>query len=243
LDKINEELRVLIADDHALMRSGLSLLIKKIDKKIVFFETSNLAETVDRLNNVEQLDILLLDLSMPGMEGISSAKYICETWPEVPIIVISVEEGFRSIRSALSCGVMGYIPKSSTPNVTLSAIQMVLSGGIYVPPHLLLEGLTSSQDIILEASGAEPNERVRRRKKFFGLTSRQEDVLNLLSYGKSNKNIASQLGLMPGTVKMHIARIFKILSVSNRTEAVIKYEKLKEKRPEGKEDNLVGDNN
>jgi DNA-binding NarL/FixJ family response regulator len=120
---------------------------------------------------------------------------------------------------------MGYIPKSSSPNVTVNAIRLVLSGGVYVPPHVLSQGQGSPFDavqappIILSDATGLSNSGVLK------ITSRQKDVLELLTLGKSNKEIAKVLGLKPGTIKMHTSRIFRLLGVSNRTEAVTTYAK------------------
>lgn len=222
-----KRLHVLIADDHALVRRGLSSLIKMMDEEVEVVESNNFDETVKCLSGGEPIDLLLLDLLMPGMNGISGAKHICDTWPDVPVVVISVKEDIRSIRSALRSGVMGYIPKSSSPNVTISAIRLVLSGGIYVPPHVLQQDTVNSLNTMDEYLEYDPKAEARQKAKSLGITPRQKDVLDLLVFGKSNKEIASELELSPGTVKMHTSRIFKVLNVSNRTEAVTKYAQMK----------------
>jgi len=198
-----------------------------MDEEVEVTESNNFDETVKWLSGEKPLDLLLLDLLMPGMDGVSGVKYICDTWPDVPVVVISVKEDIRSIRSAISSGVMGYIPKTSSPNVTISAIKLVLSGGIYVPPHVLQQDVGGSSDTTDEYLEHDPREDERQTAKSLGITPRQKDVLDLLTLGKSNKEIADQLGLMPGTVKMHTSRIFKVLNVSNRTEAVTKYAQMK----------------
>ncbi len=223
----NEPLRILLADDHALVRGGLSLVIKSALVGSEIIEASDYRETMERLSADPNLDLLLLDLKMPGVKGLEGLKYICESHPEIPVAVISVEEDARTIRAALAMGAVGYIPKTSSPNVTTGAIQLIVSGGIYVPPHVLGEpprGEAGDDMFLTPAGGPRPTE---PDAKALGVTRRQKDVLDLLSTGKSNKQIAAELGLTAGTVKMHTSRIFKQLGVSNRTQAVAKYTQMK----------------
>jgi DNA-binding NarL/FixJ family response regulator len=198
-----------------------------MDEKVEVVEANSFDETVRCLSGNEPIDLLLLDLLMPGMNGISGAKHICDEWPDVPVVVISVKEDIRSIRSVLRSGVMGYIPKSSSPKVTISAIQLVLSGGIYVPPHVLQHDVVNTSDTIDAYVEHDPRDDARQAARVLGVTPRQKDVLDLLALGKSNKEIASQLGLSPGTIKMHTSRLFKVLNVSSRTKAIAKYAQMK----------------
>jgi len=133
----NPSLRILIADDHALVRGGFALLVQSIEDNVEVIEANGLEEVESILSVDHEVDLLLLDLSMPGMNGLESIEYICNKWPEVPIIIVSVTEDLNTIRQVLALGVMGYIPKTSTPKITNSAIRLVLSGGIYMPPNLL----------------------------------------------------------------------------------------------------------
>ncbi|NNC66728.1 MAG: response regulator transcription factor, partial [Gammaproteobacteria bacterium] len=131
-----------------------------------------------------------------------------------------------AIRSALAAGAMGYIPKTSSPEVMMSAIKLVLSGGVYVPPHVLGTSSANEDQMQEQANVAEvfgnPLE-----QSYAQLTPRQLEVLDLMALGKPNRDIANDLGLNVGTVKMHSSRIFKTLNVQNRTEAVAMYAQLK----------------
>jgi DNA-binding NarL/FixJ family response regulator len=207
-------LRIVIADDHALIRGGLALLIDMASSGAEVLQANNFKQVMIFLEQNEPVDLLLLDLMMPGMKGEADIKAISQRWPEVPIIIVSVKEDLNSIRSSLAAGAMGYIPKTSSPDVTVSAIQLVLAGGVYVPPHVLSLGSTG-----LEGVSEEENN--------FGLTQRQTEVLNFVVVGKSNQAIASELGLTTGTIKMHVSAIFKRLNVSSRTEAAMKYSEFK----------------
>ncbi len=208
-------LRILLADDHALFRAGLRHLLSEIGERVQIEEAYDHANTVARLSELQDLDLLLLDLNMPGMTGIPAVKEICALAPDVPVIVISVRETAEDVRKALDAGAMGYIPKSSTPEVMMSALQLVLSGGIYLPPHLLHETPGNGGRTAAPEPAADADDLLDR------LTPRQRDVLRLLAQGQSNKQIADVLGLAPGTVKIHISRILRAFDVQNRTQAVI----------------------
>ena len=226
MDTNEPPMRIVIADDHALVRGGVGILIKTLHPATELIECNNYEKILKVLNSAEPVDLLLLDLLMPGMDLVKSVKHICTKWPDVPVIVISVREDMQTIREALRSGAMGYIPKSSTPDVTMNAIRLVLSGGIYVPPDALqLGGGYNASD------GEPPDERENssggiQGAPAHGLTTRQVEVLDLISEGGSNKQIATELGLTPGTVKMHLSRIYKVLNVKSRTEAIAKYTKL-----------------
>jgi len=210
-------LRIVIADDHALVRGGLALLIEMASPGAEVLQANNLAQVTGYLEEEKPIDLLMLDLMMPGMQGESDIRTIGQSWPEIPIIIVSVKEDIDSIRNSLAAGAMGYIPKTSSPDVTVSAIQLVLAGGVYVPPHVLQLG----------SAEAFENKTENRLEENHGLTQRHIEVLDLLTIGKSNQAIAEALGLTTGTIKMHVSAIFKRLGVSSRTEAAMKYSELK----------------
>lgn len=222
MDTNESPMRIVVADDHALVRGGVGILIKILYPDTQLVECNSYEKTISALTSNEDVDLLLLDLLMPGMESIASVRHICSTWPDLPVIVVSVREDAQTIREALRAGAMGYIPKTSAPEVAINAIRLVLSGGIYVPPDVLqLSGSDiGSADTEASAGGEQGRRSVR---ELHGLTNRQEDVMNLISEGRSNKEIASQLNLTTGTVKMHLSRIYKILGAKSRTDAIAKY--------------------
>ena len=219
--------RIVVADDHALVRGGLAQLIKLVEDNVEIIETNDFDETINTLNDIEQsVDLLMMDLVMPGMDDSQAIKKISKKWPSIPIIVVSVRENTSAIRNALSAGAMGYIPKSSSPDVMISAIRLVLSGGVYVPPNVLdVDNQEKDEELIFDIEKSlDEIDSVNVFKS--GLTERQIEVLGLMSKGKSNKEIAEELGLTLGTIKMHSSRIFKTLNVQNRTEAVTKFSRL-----------------
>lgn len=227
-DQLNidqSQLRIVVADDHALVRGGLVLLIEMATPNAEIIEANSFEQAMEALSQQDPIDLMLLDLMMPGMEGEKGISKISATYPGVPIIIVSVNEDIDTIRRALAAGAMGYIPKTSSPDVTVSAIKLVLAGGIYVPPHILKQGAGLATPS--EAVPAEPAPKVVEAAQITSLSRRQHEVLDLIVSGKSNQAIADELGLTTPTVKMHVSGIFKKLNVSNRTEAVAKYSELK----------------
>lgn len=216
-NQIQPGLRFLIADDHALVRGGLAMMIDLASPGADVLEANSLEQVKQLLAENDQIDLLLLDLLMPGMEGAKGIKSIRESWPDIPLIIVSVNEDIHSIRQSMSAGAAGYIPKTSTPNVTVSAIKLVLEGGIYIPPHVLHLGDADQVEQSDQSSPANEGP----------LTRRQLEVMALIESGKSNNSIAEELGLSTGTVKMHVSGIFKKLNASSRTEAVALYSKIR----------------
>jgi DNA-binding NarL/FixJ family response regulator len=152
---------------------------------------------------------------MPGMDSEKSIQNITKNYPGVPIVIVSVKEDFDSIHMAISSGASGYIPKTSLPEVTISAIKLVLAGGVYIPPHVLNSKIDTTKEQSVEQSNTLNKAKI--------LSKRQEEVFNLIKIGKSNQSIATELNLTIPTIKMHVSAIFKKLDVKNRTEAVAKY--------------------
>ena len=210
------KLSILVADDHALVRGGLTLLIDMAKPGSQVIEANSIERVNELLSQSPSVDLILLDLMMPGMQGIDGIRSLSSKWPDVPIIIVSVTEDANTIRQALAAGAAGYIPKSSEPNVTIGAMKLVLDGGVYIPPHVLAHNADSENGNNTSSGESEKGT----------LSRRQLEVLKLIQSGKSNNAIAHELGLSTGTVKMHVSGIFKKLKVSNRTEAVAIYSQL-----------------
>jgi DNA-binding NarL/FixJ family response regulator len=179
------------------------------------FQANNFDETINVLQSNFAIDLVLLDLMMPGMWN-DSIKNITQQFPDVPIVIVSVKEDFESIHNSISLGASGFIPKTSAPEVTISAIQLVLSGGVYIPPHVLKP----------QSKTVENNQHSNNFDSFNTLSKRQRQVLDLISLGRSNQAIADELNLTIPTIKMHVSAILKKLNVKNRTEAVSIYTNL-----------------
>ena len=214
-DKKPIKYKIVIADDHALVRGGLELVVKMAVPNAEIFQANNFDETINVLQSNFAIDLVLLDLMMPGMWN-DSIKNITQQFPDVPIVIVSVKEDFESIHNSISLGASGFIPKTSAPEVTISAIQLVLSGGVYIPPHVLKP----------QSKTVENNQHSNNFDSFNTLSKRQRQVLDLISLGRSNQAIADELNLTIPTIKMHVSAILKKLNVKNRTEAVSIYTNL-----------------
>jgi DNA-binding NarL/FixJ family response regulator len=208
-------MRILVADDHALFRAGLVHFLKELDDVVTIVEAVNFTQAFGALESEDEFDLILVDLLMPDMEAFTGLRNLRRRVPDVPIVVISALESRSDIMHAIDIGAMGYLPKSSSSEIMLSAFRLVLSGGIYLPPAVISDRYETPVEQRRESSGG------RKRVSGVTLTQRQSEVLTLLARGKSNKEIARELGLAEGTVKIHITSILKALNVKNRTQAVI----------------------
>lgn len=206
-------MRILLIDDHALFREGMLHVLKGMAEAPQVFEAGSAGEGMQLANEQAPLDLVLLDLHLPEIDGFTILARLHNSHPDLAVIVLSASEDFQDAKRALDLGAMGYIPKSATSQVMLSAIHLVLSGGIYLPPLLMTQWHSTAPPVVVHnrenIPGSEP------------LTVRQLDVLRLLAVGKSNKEIARDLGMAEGTVKIHITAIFRALAVVNRTQAVL----------------------
>ncbi|MEI6546672.1 MAG: response regulator transcription factor [Burkholderiales bacterium] len=204
-------MKLLLVDDHALFRSGLRLLLRELPGDIEFFEAGNL---VDALGYADKaIDLILLDLSMPGSQGMSALEQIRDVFVDVPIVVISSEDDPTLIRQVIDLGASGFVPKSSTHRILIGALQLILAGGVYLPIHVLSQSARPVPELTARDSSASD-------LPVHGMTDRQYEVLLKAVRGQSNKAIARSLQLSEGTVKAHLSAAFRLLGVSNRTEAV-----------------------
>ena len=201
-------MKLLIVDDHAILREGLVALLRQFEQGADVLQASDATEGLRLAEAHPDLDAVFLDLNMPDQGGMEVIPVFVRRCPQLPVIVLSSSEDPGDVRLALKSGAFGYVPKSASPRNILSALRLVLSGEIYVPP-LMLEPRPVAVDGTARAV-AEPGER---------LTERQTEVLRLLCRGLSNKEISRALELSEKTTKSHITAIFKALGVVNRTQA------------------------
>lgn len=225
-------MKVLLADDHRLIIEGVKLKLAELDATVETVVAMNLEELEQAVaEHGNTLSLALLDIAMPGTCGHQHVARLRESAPDLPIIVLSGSEDVDLMRTLMDLGVLGFIPKAYSPDVMLSAIRLVLAGGIYIPPLLLANA--KAQGWQPEAMGTAPAEVRGENDPSHALdglrkllTDRQIDVMRLLSQGKPNKLIARDLGISEGTVKIHLAAIFRALNVRNRVEAVVASRKL-----------------
>ncbi len=198
--------RFIIADDHPLFRGALRQAVEKFFKNVQIFEVGTLEDVCHTLDLEEDIDLIFLDLSMPGMRGFSGLMFLRAQYTGVPIVVVSGNEDPAVVRSAMEFGASGYIPKSLGVNFIEEAVNSILEGGIWVPSHI---DLTSDSN---EAKMAQ---------RMASLTPQQVRVLMMLSQGLLNKQIAYELSVSEATVKAHVSAILQKLAVESRTQAVI----------------------
>ena len=219
-------MKVLIADDHRLIIEGVKLKLAELDPAVETVVAMNLDE-LDRMasTHADSLDLALVDITMPGTQGHQHVSRLRAQAPALPVIVLSGSEDVDLMRALIDMGVLGFIPKAYSPDVMLSAIRLVLAGGIYIPPLLLANAQAQGwQPAEVAPAPGEAARGIDGLRKL--LTERQIDVMRLLSQGKPNKLIARDLGISEGTVKIHLAAIFRALNVRNRVEAVVASRKL-----------------
>ena len=219
-------MKVLIADDHRLIIEGVKIKLAELDPGVEAVVAMNLEE-LDRAvaAHADELDLALVDIAMPGTQGYQHVAKLRTQAPALPVIVLSGSEDVDLMRSLIDLGVLGFIPKAYSPDVMLSAIRLVLAGGIYIPPLLLANAQAQGwQPAESPAPAGDSNRSIDGLRNL--LTERQIDVMRLLSQGKPNKLIARDLGISEGTVKIHLAAIFRALNVRNRVEAVVASRKL-----------------
>lgn len=206
-------MKILVADDHPLYRAGLRHVLAQLSESVTLVEAENHAQVESQATAQRDFSLVLLDLYMPGSHGIPALQKLVGQFPALPIVVLSASEDRADMQRAFDAGAMGFLPKSTPPAVMLSALRLVLDGGVYVPPELVRSNSDSSY-----AAAPLGGMKLDRSSD---LTQRQSDVLAGVLEGKSNKAIAGELGLTEATVKAHITAVFKALKVSNRTQAAL----------------------
>ncbi len=211
-------MNVLIADDHLLFRDGLRRLLAQFNENMNFFEASSFGDVRQLCDSGIHLDLVLVDLGMPGWTGFAALGDIHQRLPGALLVVVSASEKRSDLLAALEHGAAGYIPKSSSAKVLLGALQLVLAGGVYLPEQAIRTG--REVDFVLGAA-ADGEDGPLAAAAGDLLTPRQRDVLTRLRDGKSNKQIAHELGLTEGTVKVHVTAILRHLGVRNRTQAAL----------------------
>lgn len=205
-------MKVLIVDDHALIREALHTVFRR---NTLIFEASNSREAMQIVEEHPDINLILLDINLPDRDGFSVLGELRDRYATIAIIILSSSNDQDTVKRAFKLGALGFIPKTTGPKVMLKAIELVLSGGVYVPSEILnCEETTCPR----YANQQSPSEFLGG----LGLTERQIDVLASLMKGQNNKVIARTLNMEVPTVKAHITAILKTLKVTSRTEAVIK---------------------
>jgi len=202
-------MRALVIDDHPLIQEIVPVVLAKALGDVEVQTESTLEGGLARAGGADAPDLVLLDLGLPGCEGLEALARFRSRFPDLPLVVLSSTCDRDSIIAAIEAGAVGYIPKTSRSDVMIAALKVVAAGGTYVPREALDEPVEKK-----------PAPR-RRRAVALELTQRQKDVMRLILKGYNNERIAAELSIAPNTVKQHAHAIFSALGVSTRAEAVI----------------------
>ncbi|MEQ1403810.1 response regulator transcription factor [Neorhizobium sp. Rsf11] len=208
-----QTLTIIIADDHPLFRGALSQAVKGIAEELVIIEAGDFEVARLAAEKTPDVDLMLLDLAMPGVSGFSGLMSLRAEFPSLPIVIVSASDDGATIRRALELGASGFISKSSGLDDIRAGIQAVLDGDIWVPKG----DFTAPEE---DPGLAELIDRLKT------LTPQQSRVLSMLGEGLLNKQIAYELGVSEATIKAHVSAILLKLNVDSRTQAVIKLSKI-----------------
>lgn len=204
-------LRLLVIDDHAMVREGLLQILRKLGPNVVPYEAQDAESALLLLETEKEFDLVLLDIMLPGTNGLSLLGILRKRFPAIPVVVLSALDDLDTVNRAMRLGASGYVTKSGDGATLLEALRRVLDGEIYLPSHLHDKLSVSLSGGI--GRGRTPADR-------FGLTEGQRRVMELLREGKSNREIGDLLGLTEGTVKVHVSKIFRKMGVVSRAEAI-----------------------
>lgn len=197
---------VLLIDDHPILHETMRVVVAAVAPQAQFHGETDLGGGIAAARQMKDLQLVLLDLMLPGCSGIDALVQFLKVLPRSRVVVVSATEDSQSVRAALDAGAVGYLPKTSPPKTIAEALRAVLEGGTYVPPQAL---------------GAVPHIRTPRTLADLGITERQADVLKLVAKGLSNSDIARALNIAENTVKQHAHAAYRALGVSSRTEAMV----------------------
>lgn len=214
-------MRILIADDHELFLKGLEFILRDIfptDEFVFAHSYTDIFKIIE--DTPADFKLVLTDLAMPGANWLKGIEQIHSKLPETPIIILSAVFEKEIVQKTIEIGAAGYIPKTSPNAVITSAVNLVLSGGVYIPPELLGNVKESEFDLLKQFENSEDTEKLPHNANGTIFSPRQTEVLSLMAKGYSNKQIAYELGITEGTVKLYVTAILKNLDVYNRTSAV-----------------------
>ena len=201
-------MKFLLIDDHPLFRQGLKGIAQRLDGAAVVLESASYGQAQALLD--DDLDLVLLDLRLPDMDGLEALAAIRAGFPALPVVIVSASENKQDIMAALRLGALGFVSKASSAEVLENALRLVLAGDVYLSSGLMLSADGTGADWPRNLEGATR-----------GLTDRQAQVMRLMAKGESNKQIARALNLSESTVKVHVTAILRALGVTSRAQAIV----------------------
>lgn len=206
-------LKLLVVEDHALVREGLVRLLGQLEEGATVFESADFETALNVLDSEGEFDLVLLDLALPGIDGFAGLDILRRRYPAMPVAVVSAFDDTPTITRVLNLGASGFFPKAFSGEALLAAVREVMAGNIFRP--------SGQQGARLDDTTPVPPSRISVKPDEVGLTDRQAQVLALMVRGLSNRDIADQLQLSEGTVKIHATAVFKALGVNSRTQALV----------------------
>lgn len=206
-------LKLLVIEDHALVREGLVQTLHQLDAEVTVLEAADCEAGCAILADADDFDLVILDLALPGIDGLTCLNLMRQRYPALPVVIVSAYDDAHTVNRALKSGAAGFVPKAYSGERLIDALRSVLDGVIFTPEP----SLPGQNGIGISVPPAGKSVSAAD----VGLTERQTDVLTLMVKGRSNREIAELLGLSEGTVKIHITAIFKALGVSSRTQALV----------------------
>ncbi len=205
---------ILVADDHPLFQYAITDFVERNIPDTKTISCTDLEEALNTAEENPDIDLVLLDLNMPGMDGLNGIVRFRNQYPEIPIVIVSAEEDKNVVLQAFTYGAVGFITKSSSCEQIVAALQQVLSGQVYLPPDIIRKGGNNKPREDQASQQIDP-------KLIGALTRRQLLVFECIAKGKSNKQIAYELNIAETTVKAHVSAILTKLNVHNRIQAAL----------------------
>ena len=217
-------MKVVTVDDHSLIREGLARVVSELGPDVEVIPADCMGEALTRLASKADVSLILLELMVPGADGLDRLECVRAARPEVPVVVFSASANHpATVRALVHAGARGVVSNRCPLRVLVEALRLVLVGGVYVPPEAFCFERAPAPAPTSARSEARPAPNGMHE---LGLTPRQTEVLELIAQGKPNKAICRALNIAGATVKVHVAAIYQVLGVSNRTEAVLALRRL-----------------
>ncbi|MGM0833270.1 MAG: response regulator [Pseudomonadota bacterium] len=207
---------LLVADDHPLFRDALHAVISAGLTSAQLLESDSLAAAIHTIDNHDELDLLLLDLSLPDADGLEGLTILRERFPWLPVAIVSAHQERQLVLDAITQGAVGYIPKSTPREQLLAALNQILQGQLYLPADIMRQPPPRMESSALVSSSSEPP-----RERLIRLTDKQLDVLSCMTQGMSNKQIARELLIAETTVKTHVSAVLRKLGATSRVHAIV----------------------
>ena len=206
--------KLIVVEDHALVREGLVQTLRQIEEGVEIFPVADSVGANALLEQEgQQFDLMVLDLGLPGLDGLSCLRTFRQQYAAMPVVILSAYDDANTVSKAMKFGAAAFVPKTCSSDRLLSVLREVLAGGVVAPddlPSSRVSDVSRHKPVGAQSTPAD-----------FGLSKRQAEVLGLMVRGKSNRDIAALLGLTEGTVKIHLTAIFKVLGVASRTQAMV----------------------